>query len=135
MSARGVATTTTVHSRRVVKLLLQPLLSSKARSEDLYNALCFSQFFIPPFFRKRSTAKMPPRVAQGIAPVGQGSNVERELRAFGNDGWGWFYWSLYMIWCCISFVLKAFPSLDAAIEVTGRYALVYVCVLITEYIA
>jgi hypothetical protein len=61
--------------------------------------------------------------------------MERELRAFGNDGWGWFYWSLYMMWCFISFVLKSFPFLDAAIEVTGRYAVFYLCVLITEYIA
>jgi hypothetical protein len=100
--------------------------------------------FIPSFLllsANLSTAKMPPRVAtraaprQGPAPAGPAPVPQRELREFADGLKGWYYWSLFQFWGAIQFLLRSFPFLDAAFEVTGRYALFYLCVLITEYIA
>lgn len=84
---------------------------------------------------------MPPRVApraaprQGPAPAGQAQIAQQQLREFGDGADGWAYWLLFQTWGWIQFFLKSFPFLDAAFEVAGRYALFYLCVLITEYIA
>jgi hypothetical protein len=96
--------------------------------------------FILSFSIIQLSATMPPRAAtraatRAPAPAGQAPVPQRELREFGDGFEGWYYWSLFQFWRVIQFLLRSFPFLDAAFEVTGRYALFYLCVLIIEYVA